>query len=135
MEPGADETRKPGLGIVSELNLYYLLVASTFSPSGCSSCCSRRWWRSCWTQRQRASGLAQSALSAPMFCLLLFGGLLAERARAGPTIALLYLGFAFMSLILCAVVAAGAAHLFFPHHLRGDRRLLRGIRCRCATRR
>ena len=36
-------------------------------------------------------GLAQSALSGPMFCFLLFGGLLAERAKPGPTLALLHL--------------------------------------------
>jgi MFS family permease len=53
-------------------------------------------------------GLAQSALSAPMFCFLLFGGLLAERAKAGPTLAKLHLAFAVASLGLAAVIAYGA---------------------------
>jgi MFS family permease len=53
-------------------------------------------------------GLAQSALSAPMFCFLLFGGLLAERAKAGPTLAKLHLAFAIASIGLCAIILAGA---------------------------
>jgi MFS family permease len=52
-------------------------------------------------------GLAQSALSAPMFCFLMFGGLLAERAKAGPTLARLYVVFAFASVALCAIVVRG----------------------------
>lgn len=39
-------------------------------------------------------GLAQMALSAPFFALLLFGGLLAERVRAGPALFTLQLAFA-----------------------------------------
>lgn len=53
-------------------------------------------------------GLAQSALSAPMFCLLLFGGLLAERARAGPALAILHLFAAAAAFALATGVAAGA---------------------------
>ena len=34
MEPGGDQGRKPGLGIVSELNLYYALVACYFFAFG-----------------------------------------------------------------------------------------------------
>jgi MFS family permease len=52
-------------------------------------------------------GLAQSAISAPMFCFLLFGGLLAERAKAGPTLAKLHLAFAIASIGLCAIIYAG----------------------------
>ncbi len=52
-------------------------------------------------------GLAQSALSAPMFCFLLFGGLLAERAKAGTMLAKLHLVFAFASIGLCFIVFAG----------------------------
>lgn len=53
-------------------------------------------------------GLAQSALSAPMFCFLLFGGLLAERAKAGPTLAKLHLAFAASSIALCLIVSSDA---------------------------
>ena len=107
MERGAEETRKPGLGLVSELNLYYLLVALYFLAFGMQFVLFPSLVAFNLDATPAGVGLAQSALSAPMFCLLLFGGLLAERARPSTTIALLYLGFAFTTLILCAVVAAG----------------------------
>jgi MFS family permease len=53
-------------------------------------------------------GLAQSALSAPMFCFLLFGGLLAERAKAGPTLAQLNVIFALSSIGLGLIISMGA---------------------------
>lgn len=107
MERGAEETRKPGLGLVSELNLYYLLVALYFLAFGMQFVLFPSLVAFNLDATPAGVGLAQSALSAPMFCLLLFGGLLAERARPSTTIALLYLGFAFTTLILCAVVAVG----------------------------
>lgn len=108
MEPGADQGRKASLGIVSELNLYYALVACYFFAFGMQFVLFPSLVAFVLTATPAGIGLAQSALSAPMFCLLLFGGLLAERARAGPTLAKLNLAFAFMSLALCAVVATGA---------------------------
>ena len=39
---------------------------------------------------------------------MLFGGLLAERAKAGPTLATLQVCFAIASIVLSAVIAAGA---------------------------
>jgi MFS family permease len=107
MEPGADQGRKPRLGILSELNLYYLLVGLYFLAFGMQFVLFPSLVAFALDATPAGVGLAQSALSAPMFCLLLFGGLLAERARAGTTLAMLYLGFAFTSLILCAVVAVG----------------------------
>ncbi|MCC6788798.1 MAG: MFS transporter [Hyphomonadaceae bacterium] len=108
MEPGAaDYRRKSGSGIWSELNLYYLLVAFYFLAFGMQFVLFPSLVAFALDATPAGVGLAQSALSAPMFCLLLFGGLLAERARAGPALALLYLGFAFMSLMLCAIVASG----------------------------
>lgn len=108
MEPGADHGRKPGLGILSELNLYYALVACYFFAFGMQFVLYPSLVAFVLTATPAGIGLAQSALSAPMFCLLLFGGLLAERARAGTTLAKLNLAFAFMSLALCGVVASGA---------------------------
>jgi MFS family permease len=109
MEPGAaDHRRKSGSGIWSELNLYYLLVAFYFLAFGMQFVLFPSLVAFALDATPAGVGLAQSALSAPMFCLLLFGGLLAERARAGPALALLYLGFAFMSLMLCAIVASGS---------------------------
>lgn len=108
MEPGAaDQGRKQHSGILSELNLYYLLVGLYFLAFGMQFVLFPSLVAFTLDATPAGVGLAQSALSAPMFCLLLFGGLLAERARAGTTLALLYLGFAFTSLILCGIVAAG----------------------------
>ncbi|MBX3430724.1 MAG: MFS transporter [Hyphomonadaceae bacterium] len=108
MEPGAaDRGHKQRSGFLSELNLYYLLVGLYFLAFGMQFVLFPSLVAFALDATPAGVGLAQSALSAPMFCLLLFGGLLAERARAGTTLALLYLGFAFMSLILGAVVAAG----------------------------
>jgi MFS family permease len=108
MEPGADQGRKPGLGITSELNLYYALVGCYFFAFGMQFVLFPSLVAFVLSATPAGIGLAQSALSAPMFCLLLFGGLLAERARAGPTLAKLNLAFAFMSLALCAIVATGS---------------------------
>lgn len=109
MESGADDQgRKPGLGIVSELNLYYALVGCYFFAFGMQFVLFPSLVAFFLSATPEGIGLAQSALSAPMFCLLLFGGLLAERARAGPTLAKLNLAFAFMSIALCAIVANGA---------------------------
>lgn len=107
MEPGGDQGRKPGLGIVSELNLYYALVGCYFFAFGMQFVLFPSLVAFVLSATPAGIGLAQSALSAPMFCLLLFGGLLAERVRAGPMLAKLNLAFAFMSLALAAVVAAG----------------------------
>jgi MFS family permease len=57
-------------------------------------------------------GAAQTALTAPMFCLLLFGGLLAERAQTGPTLAILQTAFALPPIALALLVASGT--LTFP---------------------
>lgn len=108
MEPGAEHGTKPGLGIVSELNLYYALVGCYFFAFGMQFVLFPSLVAFVLTATPAGIGLAQSALSAPMFCLLLFGGLLAERARAGPTLAKLNLAFAFMSLALCGIIATGA---------------------------
>lgn len=108
MEPGAEHGQKPGLGIVSELNLYYALVGCYFFAFGMQFVLFPSLVAFVLSATPAGIGLAQSALSAPMFCLLLFGGLLAERARAGPTLAKLNLAFAFMSLALCGIIATGA---------------------------
>lgn len=108
MEPGAVHGRKPRLGILSELNIYYALVACYFFAFGMQFVLFPSLVAFVLTATPAGIGLAQSALSAPMFCLLLFGGLLAERVRAGPTLAKLNLAFALMSVALCMVVGSGA---------------------------
>lgn len=107
MTPEAKRPSGAGLGLVSELNLYYALVGCYFFAFGMQFVLFPSLVAFVLSATPAGIGLAQSAISAPMFCLLLFGGLLAERARAGPTLAKLNLAFAFMSLALCAIVAMG----------------------------
>jgi MFS family permease len=91
-----------------ELPLYYILVALYFFAFGMQFVLFPSLVAFSLEATAAGVGLAQSALSAPMFCLLLFGGLLAERAKAGPTLATLQVCFAIASIVLSAVIAAGA---------------------------
>lgn len=91
-----------------ELHVYYLLVALYFFSFGMQFVLFPSLVAFVLGASPAGVGLAQSALSAPMFCFLLLGGLLAERARAGPTMARLHIGFAAASLALCFAVAVGA---------------------------
>jgi MFS family permease len=99
------ETRRREL---PELPLYYILVALYFFAFGMQFVLFPSLVAFFLGATAAGVGLAQSALSAPMFCLLLFGGLLAERAKAGPTLATLQVCFAIASIVLSAVIAAGA---------------------------
>jgi len=90
-----------------ELPIYYVLVACYFFAFGMQFVLFPSLVAFSLDATARGVGLAQSALSAPMFCFLLFGGLLAERAKAGPTMAKLHLAFAFSSLALAYVVTNG----------------------------
>lgn len=96
--------RTPGL---PELPLYYLLVGLYFFAFGTQFVLFPSLVAFQLHATPEGVGLAQSALSAPMFCLLLFGGLLAERVKSGPTLAKLQLALAFASLALAYVVARG----------------------------
>jgi MFS family permease len=108
MEPPVNEGRLRSSGVVSELHLYYGIVALYFFAFGMQFVLFPSLVAFVLTATPAGIGLALSALSAPMFCFLLFGGLLAERARAGPTLAKLNVAFAFATLGLCAIVASGA---------------------------
>lgn len=90
-----------------ELPFYYLLVALYFFALGMQFVLFPSLVAFMLGATPNGVGLAQSALSAPMFCLLLFGGLLAERAKAGPTLALLHIVLAVASLGLSLVIGAG----------------------------
>ena len=96
-----------------ELPLYYTLVALYFFAFGMQFVLFPSLVAFTLGATPAGVGLAQSALSAPMFCLLLFGGLLAERAKAGPTLAMLQVCFAIASIVLGAVIAAGALSYLF----------------------
>jgi len=94
-------------GDVPELALYYALVACYFFAFGMQFVLFPSLVTFFLGATAAGVGLAQSALSAPMFCFLLFGGLLAERAKAGPTLAQLNLIFALASIGLCLIIVLG----------------------------
>ncbi|MGE0741101.1 MAG: MFS transporter [Hyphomonadaceae bacterium] len=104
--PGDDGGRK--LGFLTELHLYYLVVGLYFFAFGMQFVLFPSLVAFFLGATPAGVGLAQSALSAPMFCFLLFGGLLAERSRAGPTLAKLHLAFCIASIGLSLIVAVGA---------------------------
>ncbi len=93
---------------VRELHVYYLLVGLYFFSFGMQFVLFPSLVAFVLEASPAGVGLAQSALSAPVFCLLLFGGLLAERAKAGPTLAILHVAFACASLALSAIIASEA---------------------------
>jgi MFS family permease len=103
---GPDQEAKPGN--IPELWLYYGLVACYFFSFGMQFVLFPSLVAFFLDATPQGVGLAQSALSAPMFCFLLFGGLLAERAKAGPTLAQLNVIFALSSIGLGLIISMGA---------------------------
>jgi len=95
-------------GVVTELQLYYTLVGLYFFAFGMQFVLFPSLVAFSLEASAQGVGLAQSALSGPMFCFLLFGGLFAERAKAGPALAGLHLAACLASLGLAVVVAIGA---------------------------
>lgn len=112
----AMEADQPPAGhprFMSELNVYYVLVGVYFFAFGMQFVLFPSLVAFYLGATAEGVGLAQSALSAPMFCLLMFGGLLAERARAGPALAILHLIVAFAAIALCLAVLNGAMTYMF----------------------
>jgi MFS family permease len=107
MDPASGQDGARRLGFLTELHLYYLLVGLYFFAFGMQFVLFPSLVAFFLDATPAGLGLAQSALSAPMFCFLLFGGLLAERARAGMTMARLNLAFAGVSLGLSFIVSSG----------------------------
>ncbi|HEX8901264.1 MFS transporter [Vitreimonas sp.] len=108
MDPAGGHDQNRASGGVPELAVYYTLVGLYFFAFGMQFVLFPSLVAFYLGATPEGLGIAQSALSAPMFCLLLFGGLLAERAKAGRTLAQLHLIFAFASIALSAIVAQGA---------------------------
>lgn len=108
MDSERDAETNARRGNFPELPLYYVLVALYFFAFGMQFVLFPSLVAFSLGATAAGVGLAQSALSAPMFCFLLFGGLLAERAKAGPTLAVLQVCFAFASLALSFAIAMGA---------------------------
>lgn len=107
MDTTPDSANKPPRSGVPELWLYYALVGLYFFAFGMQFVLFPSLVAFILGATPEGVGLAQSALSAPLFCLLLFGGLLAERARASVALATLHLMFAFASIALASIVANG----------------------------
>lgn len=105
MEPPPTSPPRPAF---RELHAYYLLVGLYFFAFGMQFVLFPSLAAFFLDATAEGVGLAQSAISAPLFCLLLFGGLVAERARAGIALARLHLLFCAASLALAVIVAAGA---------------------------
>ena len=103
--PSAHPGPKPRL--IPELLLYYVLVGLYFFAFGMQFVLFPSLVAFYLQATPQGVGLAQSAISAPMFCFLLFGGLLAERAKAGPTLMQLQLVFTAATLGLYFIVQAG----------------------------
>lgn len=107
MDPVGDPPEARSSRALPELPIYYALVAFYFFAFGMQFVLFPTLVTFSLEATPAGVGLAQSALSAPMFCFLLFGGLLAERAKAGSTMAKLHLAFAASSLTLAYIVANG----------------------------
>jgi MFS family permease len=90
-----------------ELLLYYCLVGLYFFAFGMQIVLYPSLVTFTLAEPPENVGAAQVALSAPMFCFLMFGGALAGRARAGPTLAMLQFVVAAPMLLLAWIVAAG----------------------------
>ncbi|MGE3249444.1 MAG: MFS transporter [Hyphomonadaceae bacterium] len=98
--------QRPARG--AELRLYYLLVGLYFFTFGVQIVLFPSLVAFSLGADPELVGVAQMAISAPMFVFLLFGGALAERAKAGPTLGLLQAMLAAPMLALAWIVAIGA---------------------------
>lgn len=105
--PSADIRPPERRRLIPELLLYYVLVGLYFFAFGMQFVLFPSLVAFYLQATPEGVGLAQSAISAPMFCFLLFGGLLAERAKAGPTLTTLQLVFTGATLGLYFILQAG----------------------------
>ncbi len=91
----------------AELVIYYTLVGLYFFAFGLQFVLFPALVTFVLREPPEQVGIAQMALSAPMFALLLIGGLIAERSRVNRILAILQLGIAAASVILALIVFAG----------------------------
>jgi MFS family permease len=89
-----------------ELRLYYVLVGLYFFAFGTQIVLFPSLATFTLHADPELVGVAQMAISAPMFVFLLFGGTLAGRARAGPALAALQCAMAAAMLALAWIVAS-----------------------------
>lgn len=91
----------------AELLIYYAMIAQYFFAFGLQFVIFPALVTFVLQAPPAQVGYAQTALSMPMFVLLLIGGLIAERTRVGATLAWLYGGIAAFSLLLALIVMRG----------------------------
>ncbi len=104
---GSGSRSGPG-AMGAELPLYYAMVGLYFFAFGLLFVLFPALTTFVLNEPPERVGLAQAALSAPMFCFLVFGGVLAERAKPAPTLALLQVAAALAAFALGAIVSLGA---------------------------
>lgn len=100
--------KRAGGSASAELLVYYGVIALYFFAFGLQFVLFPSLVTFVLQEPPQSVGLAQTALSAPMFALLLFGGLIAERTRVGVTLAILQIVMAIASAGLALVVYVGA---------------------------
>ncbi|HVY85017.1 MAG TPA: MFS transporter [Caulobacterales bacterium] len=91
----------------SELRLYYLLAGTYFFAFGMQMVLFPSLVTFFLAAPAKLVGIAQMSISAPMFCLLLFGGVVAERSQPGPMLAILHVLCGGATLILAGVLSEG----------------------------
>jgi MFS family permease len=101
--PPADAGLKPG----REIAIYFAIVALYFFAFGLQMVLYPSLVTFALDEDARRVAQAQIALSGPMFALLLFGGVFAERVRAGTALFGLQLAFAVPPVLLAAAAATG----------------------------
>ncbi len=108
MTGGETQTTGDGQPAGREITFYYVMVGLYFFAFGMQAVLYPSLVTFTLHEDARRVGQAQMAISAPMFALLLFGGLLAERVRAGPAMLGLQLAFAAPPILLAVAALNGA---------------------------
>ncbi len=107
-EDTSAQARGDGQPAGREIVFYYAMVALYFFAFGLQAVLFPSLVTFTLHEDARRVGQAQMAISAPMFALLLFGGLLAERVRPATAMLVLQLAFAAPPLLLAFAAATGA---------------------------
>jgi hypothetical protein len=103
---GSQERVQDGVKPGRELMVYYGLVTLYFFAFGLQMVIFPSLVTFLLQSGPREVGFAQMSLSAPMFALLLFGGVLAGQVRTGPALGVLQLLFALPPLALALLTAS-----------------------------
>ena len=105
--PSIEPRQQPDSSGPAEMPLYLWLVALYFFAFGLQFALYPSLVAFILKASPQEVGWAQMAISAPMAVFLIWGGVLADRVRAGPALAILQLCFALPAFALAAALAAG----------------------------